>query len=151
VQDKPSEMRFPNGESFIEVRDRAVAEIERIAAAHDEKDMVACFSHGDIIRLAVIAHFLAVPLDEFQRVGANPASISVIHIPRKAGRMSWRMSTRCCPLSSKKKNRTRPAGGNVEGLLRINRAAAQGEKNPSDGAATGMSATGKKARKYPNS
>lgn len=82
VQEKPSEMRFPNGESFIEVQNRAVAEIERIAAAHDEKDLVAIFSHGDIIRLAV-AHFLGMPLDVFQRVASNPASISVISIDKK--------------------------------------------------------------------
>lgn len=82
VQEKPSEMRFPNGESFTEVRDRAVAEVERIAAAHDEKDLVACFSHGDIIRL-VVSHFLGMPLDVFQRLAANPASISVISIDKK--------------------------------------------------------------------
>jgi probable phosphoglycerate mutase len=82
VQNKPSEMRFPNGESFIEVQDRAVAEVERIVAAHDEKDMVACFSHGDIIRL-LMAHFLAVPLDEFQRIASNTASISVVFVPKK--------------------------------------------------------------------
>jgi probable phosphoglycerate mutase len=75
-------MRFPNGESFIEVQTRAVAEIERIAAAHEEKDLVACFSHGDIIRLAV-AHFLGMPLDVFQRLAASPASISVLHIDKK--------------------------------------------------------------------
>jgi probable phosphoglycerate mutase len=82
VQEKPSEMRFPNGESIVEVRDRVVAEIERIAAAHEEKDLVATFSHGDIVRLAV-AHFLGVPLDLFQRLAANPASISVIHFNAK--------------------------------------------------------------------
>jgi hypothetical protein len=82
VQEKPSAMRFPNGESFPEVCERVVAEIERIAAAHEEREMVACFSHGDIIRLAV-AHFLGVPLDLFQRVGANTASISMIHIDKK--------------------------------------------------------------------
>lgn len=82
VQEKPSEMRFPQGESFIEVRDRVIAEIERIAAAHEEGDLVATFSHGDIIRLAV-SHYLGVPLDLFQRVAANPASISVVHIDKK--------------------------------------------------------------------
>jgi probable phosphoglycerate mutase len=82
VQNKPSEMRFPDGESFVEVEARTVAEVERIAAAHEERDMVACFSHGDIIRLAV-AHYLGVPLDLFQRVAANPASISVIHLSKK--------------------------------------------------------------------
>lgn len=82
VQEKPSEMRFPNGESMVEVRDRVVAEIERIAAAHEENDLVATFSHGDIVRLAV-AHFLGVPLDLFQRLAANPASISVVHFNAK--------------------------------------------------------------------
>ncbi len=43
---------------------------------------MACFSHGDIIRLAV-AHFLGMPLDMFQRVAANPASISVVSIDKK--------------------------------------------------------------------
>ena len=82
VQEKPSEMRFPNGESFREAQQRAVAQVECMAGAHDEKDMLACFSHGDIIRL-LSAHFLAIPLDEFQRVGADPASITVVHFGKK--------------------------------------------------------------------
>jgi probable phosphoglycerate mutase len=83
VQEKPSEMRFPQGESFVEVQQRAVAEVERIAAGHEEQDLVACFSHGDVIRL-LVAHFLGVPLDLFQRVAASTASISVVHPTRKA-------------------------------------------------------------------
>jgi probable phosphoglycerate mutase len=82
VQEKPSEMRFPNGESFIEVQTRTAQEIERIASAHEEQDLVAIFSHGDIIRLAA-AHFLGMPLDVFQRLAANPASITVIHFDKK--------------------------------------------------------------------
>ena len=82
VQDKPSEMRFPKGESMVEVQNRAVAEVERIAAAHDDKELVACFSHGDIIRL-LVAHYLAAPLDEFQRVASNTASISVVMVGKK--------------------------------------------------------------------
>ena len=79
VQESPSKMRFPKGESFVEVQERAVAEIDRIVAAHGERDMVACFSHGDIIRL-LMAFYLSVPLDEFQRVAASPASISVVEL-----------------------------------------------------------------------
>jgi probable phosphomutase (TIGR03848 family) len=82
VQEKPSEMRFPKGESFIEVQQRASAEVDRIAAAHEEGDLVACFSHGDIIRL-LIAHYLGMPLDLFQRVSASTASITVVHIDKK--------------------------------------------------------------------
>jgi probable phosphoglycerate mutase len=85
VQEKPSEMRFPNGESFPEVQARAVAEIQRITAAHNaEDDLVACYSHGDVIRL-LLSYFLGMPLDLFQRVGVSPASISVISI-NKDGR-----------------------------------------------------------------
>jgi probable phosphomutase (TIGR03848 family) len=82
VQERPSEMRFPNGESFIEVQTRAVQEIERIAATHEEKDLLAFFTHGDVIRLAM-AYFLGMPLDAFQRLAASPASISVIHLDPK--------------------------------------------------------------------
>jgi probable phosphoglycerate mutase len=86
VQGKPSEMRFPRGESFVEAQQRAAAELERIAAAHQEGDLVACFSHGDVIRL-LAAHFLGMPLDFFQRVAASTASVTVIHID-KNGRPS---------------------------------------------------------------
>lgn len=110
VQNKPSEMRFPNGESFVEVQARAVAEIERIAAGHDEKDLVACFSHGDIIRL-VVAYYLGVPLDLFQRVAANPASISVIHLSKKGQPMVVHMNQ---VLEFEfKEEKPDPAGGKV--------------------------------------
>ncbi len=82
VQEKPSTFRFPGGESFFEAQARAVAEVDRILAAHEEQDLVALFSHGDIIRL-LVAHFLGVPLDLFQRLSANPASVSVVHVDRK--------------------------------------------------------------------
>lgn len=82
VQEKPSTFRFPGGESFVEAQMRAAAEVGRILAAHEEQDLVALFSHGDIIRL-LVAHFLGVPLDLFQRLSANPASISVVHVDQK--------------------------------------------------------------------
>lgn len=82
VQNQPSAMCFPEGESFIEAQNRAVAEVERIAAAHEDQELVACFSHSDVIRL-LVAHYLAIPLDEFQRVASNTASISVVVIGKK--------------------------------------------------------------------
>jgi probable phosphomutase (TIGR03848 family) len=126
VQNKPSEMRFPNGESFIEVQTRAVAEIERIAAAHDEKDMIACFSHGDIIRL-LIAHFLAVPLDEFQRLGADPASISIVHLPQK-GRPHVSHVNQVLSFEFKEQ-KPDPAGGNVEVTAKDKPRGARGKKS----------------------
>jgi probable phosphoglycerate mutase len=41
--------------------------------------MVAVVSHSDIIRL-VVAHYLAMPLDVFQRVAVSTASISVLRL-----------------------------------------------------------------------
>ncbi len=114
VQEKPSEMRFPNGESFVEVRDRVVAEIERIAAAHEENDLVATFSHGDIVRLAV-AHFLGMPLDLFQRLAANPASISVIHFNAKGKPFIAHVNQ---VLSFEfKQEKADPAGGKIEAAV----------------------------------
>jgi probable phosphomutase (TIGR03848 family) len=111
VQEKPSEMRFPNGESFVEVQQRAVAEVERIAAAHEEQDMVACFSHGDIIRL-LSAHFLGMSLDLFQRVAANTASITVVHIDKK-GRPHVAHMNQVLNLEFKQ-DKPDPAGGRTE-------------------------------------
>ncbi|MEK7808082.1 MAG: MSMEG_4193 family putative phosphomutase [Chloroflexota bacterium] len=76
VQKQPSAMQFPDGETLRDVQSRAVNEIEKIAAAHP-KDMVAIFSHGDIIKL-VLAHYLGMPLDMFQRLAVNTASVSVV-------------------------------------------------------------------------
>lgn len=112
VQEKPSEMRFPGGESLVEVQQRAVAEIERIAAAHEEADLVACFSHGDIIRL-LVAHFLGMPLDLFQRVSASTASITVVHIDKR-GRPHLAHINQVLSLELKAE-RPDPAGGKMGG------------------------------------
>ncbi len=77
VQNKPSEMTFPGGETFAGAQQRIVGAILEIAGKHEEKDLIACFSHSDAIRLAA-AYFLAVPLDEFQRIGVDTGSITTI-------------------------------------------------------------------------
>lgn len=125
VQDKPSEMRFPNGESFVEVRDRVVAEIERIAAAHEEKDLVATFSHGDIVRLAV-SHFLGMPLDLFQRLAANPASISVIHFNAQ-GRPFVSHVNQVLNFEFKEE-KADPAGGKIDAVVEIAKAEPETEE-----------------------
>ena len=112
VQEQPSQMRFPNGESFVEVQARAVGEIERIAAVHEERDLVACFTHGDVIRL-LMAHYLAAPLDEFQRLAANPASISVVFIGKK-GRPAVLHVNQVLALEFKEE-KADPAGGKMAG------------------------------------
>ncbi len=80
VQHTPSMARFPKGESFTEAQARAVAELEDILQRNkSRRAVVACFSHADIIKL-IIAHYLGLSLDLFQRLTIHPASISLLHM-----------------------------------------------------------------------
>jgi probable phosphoglycerate mutase len=72
----PSNVRFPNGESLLEVQERAVGEVHRIAAAHP-RAFVAVFSHADVIKL-VVAHVAGMHQDLFQRLVIEPASVSAV-------------------------------------------------------------------------
>lgn len=78
VQGLPSAMQFPGGETFRQVQYRAVEAIEGLVKAHP-KEMVAVVSHGDVIKLAV-AHYLGLPLDMFQRVMVNTASVTILRL-----------------------------------------------------------------------
>jgi len=78
VHEDPQSVRFPGGETLVEVQQRAVAEIERLAAESGEKDVVACFTHGDIVRL-VTAHYLNMTLKDFHRLLTFTASITTLH------------------------------------------------------------------------
>lgn len=82
VQAHPSAAVFPGGEGLAQVQARAVAAVrehDRRLAAECERDVLwlAC-SHGDVIK-AVIADAYGMHLDSFQRINADPASISVVH------------------------------------------------------------------------
>jgi probable phosphoglycerate mutase len=79
VQSAPSLFRFPGGESFAETQHRICREIETICAGHVDKDVVACVSHADPIKLAT-AYYVGLPLDNFQRLMVSPASITTLHI-----------------------------------------------------------------------
>ena len=76
VQYYPSRFRFPGGETLHEVQTRAVTAVDRLLDRHPNQ-VVAVVSHGDVIR-TTIAHYMGTPMDLFQRVAVNTASISVI-------------------------------------------------------------------------
>jgi probable phosphomutase (TIGR03848 family) len=76
VQRWPSSARFPDGEALSEVQLRATATLGELHARHP-KGQVCCVSHADVIRL-VVAHYLGVHIDLFQRLVIGPASISVV-------------------------------------------------------------------------
>jgi probable phosphomutase (TIGR03848 family) len=72
--------RIPGGENMAEVLARALQEIERIQRAHSAStDLVAVVSHGDVLRV-LIAHYLGIPVDLFQRLEVSPASVSVLSL-----------------------------------------------------------------------
>ena len=78
VQQYPSRAEFPNGETMRGVQTRAVNAIEALVNTHP-RETVAVVSHADIIKM-VLAHYLGMHLDEFQRIVITPASISVLSL-----------------------------------------------------------------------
>lgn len=79
VQQAPSRMRFPNGETFANAQQRIVDAIESLSQKHKPEDLIVCVSHSDIIKLG-LAYYLGLPLDLFQRLVVAPASISTLHL-----------------------------------------------------------------------
>ena len=78
VQFFPSRARFPGGETLGETQFRAVTALEETAARH-EKEMIVVVSHADVIRL-LLAHYLGVHIDLFQRLVIAPASVSILSL-----------------------------------------------------------------------
>jgi probable phosphoglycerate mutase len=70
----------PGGESFLEVQNRIVKEIEVLAQQHG-KGRVAIVSHADVIRAAV-AYFAATPIDMIDRFEISPCSVSVVAVDK---------------------------------------------------------------------
>jgi len=78
VQGNPSRFSFPRGESFVDAEARVLDEVERIVARHP-RGRIAVGTHGDLVRV-LISHYTGAHLDQFQRVTAEPASVSVVHL-----------------------------------------------------------------------
>jgi probable phosphomutase (TIGR03848 family) len=77
VQAHPSAMRFPGGEAMADAQHRAVTAVrEWNAGLKPDATFLVC-SHGDIIK-SIIADALGLHLDQFQRIQADPASLTVI-------------------------------------------------------------------------
>jgi probable phosphoglycerate mutase len=81
LQLRPARFRFPGGESMQEQQARLIAEIEELLSMHRAKDVIACVSHSDPIKL-IIAHYLGLPLDLFQRLQIDTASMSRLHFDK---------------------------------------------------------------------
>ncbi len=79
VQQAPSRAQFPEGETFYELQTRVAAALDEIVRNHKPKDIIACVFHADPIKLA-IAHYIGLPLDNFQRLSCDTGSITALAI-----------------------------------------------------------------------
>ena len=81
VQAHPSAAVFPGGEGLAQVQARAVAAVRahdrRLAEQHGGDALWVACTHGDVIK-AVVADAYGMHLDGFQRITADPGSVSVI-------------------------------------------------------------------------
>jgi len=78
LQQAPSSIRFPDGETLAEVQRRCVTALDEIAARHAKK-AVAVVAHADVIRLT-LAHYAGVHIDLYQRLTVSPASLSAVFL-----------------------------------------------------------------------
>ena len=89
IQNNPSLVRFPNGESFLEMQSRALESVTSLALPG--KNVLLC-SHGDVIK-AIVAGFLGLHLDRFQSLSIDPASITVIDLISGGSRLRFMNNT----------------------------------------------------------
>ena len=81
VQQHPSAVLFPGGESMVQMQTRALSAVRRWNAEVEEQvgpnGIWAAVSHGDVIK-AVVADALGLHLDQFQRIVIGPAAVCVV-------------------------------------------------------------------------
>ena len=79
VQAHPSAMTFPGdgGEAMRDMQVRAVAAVRDWNSRLGDDAVYVVVSHGDVIK-AVLADALGMHLDQFQRLVADPASVSIV-------------------------------------------------------------------------
>jgi probable phosphomutase (TIGR03848 family) len=78
IQRFPSGTRIPGGETLREMQNRVIDALEALRADYP-KEIVAVFAHADVVK-AMVAHYLGVHLDLFQRIVISPASVSIIAV-----------------------------------------------------------------------
>ena len=82
VLNTPAEVRFPDGETLGEVQARAFAEVNAIVSQYGEGDVVAFFSHGDVIRL-LLAKFMNIQINDYQRLTIQTGAVSMLYLSEK--------------------------------------------------------------------
>lgn len=78
VVNYPTRVQFPDGETMRGAQARAVDAIETLYKRHP-RQTIAIVSHSDLIKM-MVAHYLGVHLDLFQRIVISPASITILQL-----------------------------------------------------------------------
>ena len=86
LQGHPSLFRFPGGESIADCQYRMVKVLETLCKNHSPEDLVACFSHADPLK-QLVAYAIGLPLDQFQRLALDTASITALQITETGSRL----------------------------------------------------------------
>lgn len=76
IQRSPSQVTFPEGESFASAARRVEKALTTLSQKHPKSTVLVC-SHGDIIKIAVQIT-LGGELDKFQRVIIDPATLTTL-------------------------------------------------------------------------
>jgi probable phosphomutase (TIGR03848 family) len=88
VQRSPSRAGHPGGETFLETQTRIVSTLDAICAKHKPQEIIVCVFHADPIKLAV-SHYIGLPLDHFQRLACDTASVSLLAISEGGAQLLW--------------------------------------------------------------
>ena len=103
IQGNPAGVRFPDGESFLEMLSRSSQSIENLRGSGER---VLVVSHGDVIKV-LITHFLGAPLNTFQKLSIDPASISILKFSGDSFNLVSANATHHLPKIAKKSGKGR--------------------------------------------
>lgn len=79
IQKSPATFKFPDGESFVQLRKRVQNFLAEII---DQPGSILLVSHGDVIKM-FLACTLEQPINTFQRFAVTPASLTIINYDQK--------------------------------------------------------------------
>jgi alpha-ribazole phosphatase len=74
--ERPTETRFPNGESFSEMRTRVLRALELLLARHQQQS-IAIVAHAGVVRI-LVAEALSIPHHQIFRLAQRYAAINRI-------------------------------------------------------------------------
>ena len=117
IQEAPSRVIFPEGESLRAVQERAMIAVESALTVRG-KGSILLISHGDVLK-SIVAGSLNLDLDEFQRIVIDPASISILDFSGARARVILLNDSRSSvEIDSESRRSKGPLVGGGSGLLR---------------------------------